>query len=104
MGHSLEPVGDGHHHIEGSQQEHEVEIGIAINGAFLLVVNDPWPFFHILLLFGVCEPQSQQESSMSEHIHIYHLSKGTLISTPGAVELNRCQKPFVHSGYFTSMS
>lgn len=58
-GHSLEPVGDGHHHIEGSQEEHEVEVGIAIDGAFLLIINDPWSLFHILLLFSVCEPQSQ---------------------------------------------
>lgn len=60
-GHSLEPVGDGHHHIEGSQEEHEVEIGIAVDGAFLLIINDPWALFHIPLLFSICEPQSEHK-------------------------------------------
>lgn len=49
----VEPVGDGHHHIEGSQEEHKVEIGIGVDGALLLIVNDPRALFHILLLFGV---------------------------------------------------
>lgn len=61
MGYLLEPVGDGHHHIEGSQEEHKVEIGIGVDGALLLIVNDPRALFHILLLFGVCEPQSNHK-------------------------------------------
>lgn len=60
MGHSLEPAGDGHHHIEGSQEEHEVEIGVAIDGASLLIINDPRPLLHILLLFGVCKAQGER--------------------------------------------
>lgn len=61
MGHSLEPAGDGHHHIEGSQKEHEVEIGVAIDSASLLIINDPWSLLHILLLFSVCEAQSERK-------------------------------------------
>lgn len=54
MGHSLEPAGQGHHHIEGSQQEDKVEIGVAVDGAFLLIIYDPGSLFGILLLFSVC--------------------------------------------------
>lgn len=61
MSHSLEPAGDGHHHIEGSQKEHKVEIGIAIDGASLLIINDPRSFLHILLLLSVCEAQSEHK-------------------------------------------
>lgn len=54
MGHSLEPAGQGHHHVERSQQEDKMEIGVAVDGAFLLIIDDPGAFLDILLLFSVC--------------------------------------------------
>lgn len=54
MGHSLEPAGQGHHHVEGRQQEDKVEIGVAVDGALLLVVDNPGALLDILLLFSVC--------------------------------------------------
>lgn len=49
----MEPAGQGHHHVERSQQEDKMEIGVAVDGAFLLIIDDPGAFLDILLLFSV---------------------------------------------------
>ena len=36
---SLEPVCDGHHDIEGAQEEDKMEVGVAVDGPLLLVVH-----------------------------------------------------------------
>lgn len=41
------PVGEGHHHIEGGQGQHEVEEGVAVGHCVLLVV----PHMLLTLLF-----------------------------------------------------
>lgn len=50
----MEPAGQSHHHVEGSQEEDEVEIGVAVHGAFLLIINHPGSLLDVLLLFSVC--------------------------------------------------
>lgn len=56
-GHALEvcvravPVGQGHHDVEGSREEHEVEHGVAVLHPFSLVVHSP-PGPPILLVTG----------------------------------------------------
>lgn len=61
----VEPAGDSHHHIEGSQEENEVEIGIAIDSASLLIVNDPWSLLHVLLLFSVLSIGAEAKTAPS---------------------------------------
>lgn len=64
----VEPAGDGHHHIKGSQQEYEMEIGIAIDGASLLVINNPRSLFHILLLFSVLSIGTEAKATPSHFL------------------------------------
>ena len=47
---SLEPVCDGHHDVEGAQEEDEVEVGVAVDGAVPLVVHDVLTPSGLLLL------------------------------------------------------
>lgn len=61
----VEPVGDGHHHIEGSQWEHRVEVGIAVDGAFFLIINDPRTLFYILLLFSFLSIRTEAKTAPS---------------------------------------
>lgn len=35
----LEPVGNGHHHVQRSQEEHKVKIGIAVHSALFFIIN-----------------------------------------------------------------
>lgn len=39
--HLLVPVGESHHDVEGSQQEAEVEEGVAVGDTILFVVHSP---------------------------------------------------------------
>lgn len=34
----LEPVGDGHHDVEGSKEEDKMEVGIAVDGSLSLII------------------------------------------------------------------
>lgn len=45
------PVGEGHHDVEGGQEEHEVEEGVAVGDSVLLVVHGPvLAIFHVKVL------------------------------------------------------
>lgn len=48
--HLLEPMGYSHHHIERSQEENKVEVGITVHCALLLIINHSLasPFFNVL--------------------------------------------------------
>lgn len=49
--HLLEPMSYCHHHVEWSQEENEVEVGITVHRAFLLIINHSLasPFFNMLV-------------------------------------------------------
>lgn len=59
----VEPAGQSHHHVEGSQEQDKVEIGVAVDGAFLLIVNDPGSLLDILLLFRVFPIWTEAETA-----------------------------------------
>lgn len=48
---SLEPISNGHHDVEGAEEEDKVEVGVAVDGAVLLVVADILTTTRFLLLF-----------------------------------------------------
>lgn len=35
----MEPVGDGHHDVEGSQEEDKMEVGVAVDGSLSLIIH-----------------------------------------------------------------
>lgn len=45
--HLLEPVGDGHHDVEGSQEEDKMEVGVAVDGSLSLIIH------HVLASTGL---------------------------------------------------
>lgn len=51
-GYLLEPVGDGHHDVEGSQEEDKMEVGIAVDGPLSLIVHHilAWPGLLLIIV------------------------------------------------------
>lgn len=51
-----------HHHVERSQEENEVEVGITVHRAFLLIINHSLasPFFNVLFRIS-CETQETRK-------------------------------------------
>lgn len=43
----LKPIGDGHHDVEGAQEEDKMEVGVAVDGSLFLVVD------HVLASAGL---------------------------------------------------
>lgn len=37
--HLLEPVGDGHHDVEGSQEEDKMEVSVAVDRSLFLIIH-----------------------------------------------------------------
>lgn len=57
----LEPVGDGHHDIEGPQEEDKVEIGVAVDGCLPLVIHHVLARAGLLLVKLICETHIQKK-------------------------------------------
>lgn len=51
--HVLVPVGECHHDVQGGEHQAEVEEGVAVGDAILLVVEGPALAGHLLLLRGL---------------------------------------------------
>lgn len=51
-GYLLEPVGDGHHDVEGSQEEDKMEVGVAVDGPLSLIVHHilAWPGLLLIIV------------------------------------------------------
>lgn len=63
----LEPVGDGHHDIEGSQEEDKVEIGVAVDCCLSLVIHHVLARPGLLLIKLICETHIQNKIHFTEN-------------------------------------
>lgn len=50
----MEPVGDGHHDVQGSQEEDEMEVGVAVDGPLSLIIDHVLAWTGLLLIIVIC--------------------------------------------------
>lgn len=50
----MEPVGDGHHDVQGSQEEDRMEVGVAVDGSFSLIIRHVLASTSVVLLTVIC--------------------------------------------------
>lgn len=62
----VKPVGDCHHHVEGCQEEDEVEVAVTVDGTPLLIVDHAGALLHILLLLSVLCIWATAETATSD--------------------------------------
>lgn len=74
--HLLKPVSYCHHHVERSQEENKVEVGITVHRAFLLIINHSLASPPCSVLFSISCKRQEQES----YCKFNENSKGQLVS------------------------
>lgn len=60
--HLLEPMSYCHHHVERSQEENKVEVGITVHRAFLLIINHSLasPFFNVVFSISCMRQETRK--------------------------------------------
>lgn len=96
------PVGQGHHDVEGSREEHEVEHGVAVLHPFSLVVHSP-PGPPILLVTGaIGSCISEDHAVTSRQGQLIYLAIGGIAEagkwsqqdkSEGTMKMKCCQRP-----------
>lgn len=55
--HLLEPVGDRHHYVEGSQEEDKMEVWVAVDGSLPLVIQHVLAWTGLLLIIVILKEE-----------------------------------------------